>query len=153
MIVSVGHMSPIKQKKEALDARRGPLISDLCTEALSYLSKWADVIQRNVLTALHFYRGQAASGITDRSSDWRTGWKKQRRRTQQRHWCRGSRPVTMLMSLLLEEHSQVRWLAVSSVYQSASLARRLAALKCHISTVMNWESEHYSQTSPLLRPH
>lgn len=29
----------------------------------------------------------------------------------------------------------------------------LTALKCHISTVMNWESRDYSQTSPLQRPH
>lgn len=62
-------------------------------------------------------------------------------------------PVTMLTSLLLEEHSQVQWLAVSSVYRGASLAWRLTALKCHISTVMNCESAHYSQTSPLQCPH
>lgn len=56
---------------------------------------------------------------------------------QQYSGCGGSGPVTMLTSLLLEEHSQVRWLAVSSVYRGASLAWRLTALKCHISTVMN----------------
>lgn len=66
---------------------------------------------------------------------------------------RGGGPVTMLTSLLLEEHSQVRWLAVSSVYRGASLAWRLTALKCHISTVMNSESARYSQTSLLQRPH
>lgn len=72
---------------------------------------------------------------------------------QQYSWCRGSGPVTMLTFLLLEEHSQVQWLAVSSVYRGASLAWRLTALKCHISTVMNCESTHYSQTSPLQRSH
>lgn len=149
IIVTICEPYEVKQEKLALDVRSGPLISVPVRVCRCRSKECPDPV------VFLYSAGVPASGITDRSSDWRTlaGWKRHRRRTQQRHWRRGSRPVTVLISLLLAEHSQVRWLAVSSVYQSASLAGRLAALKCHISTVMNRESKDYSQTSPLLRPH
>lgn len=74
-------------------------------------SKW-DVIQRNVLILLYFSTAPVflpLESLIDRLTEGHElDEGKRRRRTQQQHWCRGSRPVTVLISLLLEEHSQVQ---------------------------------------------
>lgn len=136
-------------------------LSDRWPNADAFKKSWVEKRICNSFVMLHFYVTQVflpekilhyqlwqwwTLGI------WIKGKNERKKQYSAAQW-RGSRPVTMLTCLLLEEHSQVQWLAVSSVYQSASLAWHLTALKCHISTVMNWESVHYSQTSLLYRPH
>lgn len=75
-------------------------------------SKWADVIQRNVLILFYFYKAPVFLSLESLIDHLTGGHEldegKRRRRTQQRHWSRGSSPVTVLMSLLLEERSQVQ---------------------------------------------
>lgn len=75
-------------------------------------SNWEDVIQRNVLILLYFYTAPLIlpleSPIDRLSEGHELDEGERRRRTQQHHWSRGSRPVTVLISSLLEERSQVQ---------------------------------------------